>query len=85
MTDLRCSLHSLGKISRDTSVYLVLTYNQEDKEKTTCQFPKKKNSMMARVKYTIDDIWPGLESGLTHLLVNLTEGFSLDAYMTLYT
>lgn len=43
--------------------------------------------MQARTstKYTIDDIWPGLEEGLTHLLVNLTEGFSLESYMSLYT
>lgn len=41
--------------------------------------------MQARAKYSIDDIWPGLETGLTHLLVNLTEGFSMDSYMGLYT
>ncbi len=35
-------------------------------------------------KLTLDDVWPPLEDGLTHLLTKLTEGFSMQAYMKLY-
>ena len=35
-------------------------------------------------KITLDEVWPPLEDGLTHLLTKLTEGFSMQAYMKLY-
>uniref|UniRef100_A0A6B2KYM3 Cullin family profile domain-containing protein n=1 Tax=Arcella intermedia TaxID=1963864 RepID=A0A6B2KYM3_9EUKA len=33
----------------------------------------------------MDEVWPPLEKGLTYLLTNLTEGFSLNKYMDLYS
>jgi len=33
---------------------------------------------------TLDDVWPVLDNGLTHLLNNLTEGFSHPKYLELY-
>jgi len=36
-------------------------------------------------KITIDQIWPQLERGCTHLLTRLNEGFSMKDYMNLYT
>jgi len=36
-------------------------------------------------RWTLDEVWPDLDQGITHLLTNLTEGFSLQQYMKLYS
>jgi len=41
--------------------------------------------MAHQKRVTLDDVWPGLEAGLTQLLTNLNEGFEKQRWMKLYT
>lgn len=37
------------------------------------------------VKVNLDDIWPGLETGMTTFLTELAAGFPKDKWMSMYT